>query len=70
MTPYRGSDEALDREISAVEHLVRVRLRRANDDLRDLETILRDLRKERRRRRQTVIAPAETTLAVDEAIQS
>jgi hypothetical protein len=50
VTAYRGSDETLDREIAAVEQLVRVRLRRASDDLRDLETTLRELRRERRRR--------------------
>jgi len=65
MAPYRGSDESLDREISTVEGLVRVRLRRANSDLRELEAILRDLRQERRRRRQSVIGPVTEPVAVD-----
>jgi len=64
MTPYRGSDEALDREISAVEQLVRVRLRRANDDFRDLETVLAELRRERRRRRIAAATPADAPESV------
>jgi len=64
MTPYRGSDEALDREISAVEQLVRVRLRRANDDFRDLETVLAELRRERRRRQVAASTPADAPESV------
>jgi hypothetical protein len=59
MSPYRGSDEALEREISAVEQLVRVRLRRANDDLHDLERALAELRRERRRRQRAAAPVAE-----------
>ncbi len=50
MSPFRASDEQLDREIIAVEGLVRVRLRRASDDLKELDAALRELRRERRRR--------------------
>jgi hypothetical protein len=50
MTAFRGTDEALEREIVAVETLVRVRLRRANEGLRELEAALDELRRERRRR--------------------
>ena len=61
MSPYRGSDEDLEREITAVEGMVRVRLRRATADLRDLETTLRELRRELRRRRGVLVrAEAET----------
>jgi len=62
MSPFRGSDGDLDREIAAVEGLVRVRLRRANDDLRELETALKELRRERRRRREAVeVSSSELT---------
>ncbi|HTT15902.1 MAG TPA: hypothetical protein VMH49_00875 [Thermoplasmata archaeon] len=56
MCPFRGSDEQLEREIDAVHRLVRVRLQRANDDLRELESALRELRRERRRREQASAA--------------
>ena len=55
MSPYRGSDDQLDREIATVRGLVRVRLRRANDDLRELEVALDELRRERRRRQQLAV---------------
>ena len=57
MSGFRGSDDDLEREIAAVQRLVRVRLRRANDDLRELEIALRELRRERRRRQ---LVPAST----------
>ena len=63
MTPFRGSDEDLEREIATVQGLVRVRLRRANADLGELEDALRDLRRELRRRRASVAVPAETEVA-------
>ena len=66
MSGFRGSDESLDREIDTVERLVRVRLRRANDDLKELEAALRELRRERRRR-QAVDAGALGSEAVDTA---
>ena len=55
MSPYRGSDEDLEREIATVEGLVRVRLRRASTDLRDLEATLREMRRELRRRRLATV---------------
>jgi len=63
---FRGSDESLDREIDTVERLVRVRLRRANDDLKELEAALRELRRERRRR-QAAQAGALGSEVVDSA---
>jgi len=50
MSGFRGSDEALDREISALEQIARTRVRRAAADLRELERGLRELRRERARR--------------------
>jgi len=65
MTPYRATDEQLDREIAAVEQIARVRLRRATAELRDLDRDLRELRKERARRtaRATELAPTESSVA-------
>jgi hypothetical protein len=54
MVRFRGSDEEIEREIAAVQGLVRVRLRRANEDLRELETALAELRRELKRRRTPV----------------
>ena len=69
MSPYRGSDEQLEREISTVETIARLRLRRANDDLRRLAEDLADLRRERRRRQQTAVPEAvpEATAVGSEA---
>ncbi len=50
---FRGSDEQLDREIAALETIARLRLRRVTQDLSDLERDLRELRRERFRRRTT-----------------
>lgn len=51
MTGFRGSDEQLDREIAAIEGMARVRVRRTAAELRELERDLRELRRERARRR-------------------
>ncbi|MGO9404789.1 MAG: hypothetical protein ACLPVW_15100 [Terriglobales bacterium] len=50
MTPFRGSDEQIEREISAIEQIVRVRINRAARELRDLEKDLRELKREKARR--------------------
>jgi hypothetical protein len=63
---FRGSDEDLDREITAVEQLARVRLRRANAGLRELDEALRELRRERRRRQRAAAVPVEADEAVSE----
>ncbi len=63
MSPYRGSDEQLEREISTVEAIARLRLRRANDDLRRLADDLSDLRRERRRRQATAVPGAALAAA-------
>ena len=50
MSPYRATDEQLDREITTLERMARVRLRRATSELNDLDRDLRELRRERARR--------------------
>jgi hypothetical protein len=55
---FRGSDEALDREIAAIEGMSRVRVRRVAAELRELEAELHELRRERARRRALVSLPA------------
>ncbi len=52
MTPYRGSDDDLERELAALRRLVAIRLRHATAELRELETAVVDLRRELRRRRE------------------
>jgi|HubBroStandDraft_1064217.scaffolds.fasta_scaffold1061583_1 hypothetical protein len=51
MSPFRGSDEALDREIAAIEGIAKVRVRRVSAELRELGRDLSELRRERARRR-------------------
>jgi hypothetical protein len=51
MTGFRGSDEQLDREIAAIEGMARVRVRRVAAELHGLERELRELKRERARRR-------------------
>lgn len=61
MTPFRGSDECLDREIEALEGIARVRIRRVARELRDIDRDLFELRRERARRRTVVdVAPLES----------
>ena len=57
MSTFRGSDEALEREIETVRGLVQLRLRRASGELRELERALRELRRERARRRGVPVGP-------------
>jgi hypothetical protein len=51
MTGFRGSDESLDREIEAIERMARVRVRRVASELSELDRDLRELKRERARRR-------------------
>lgn len=53
MTGFRGSDEQLDREIAAIEGMARVRVRRVAAELRELERDVRELKRERVRRKGT-----------------
>ena len=50
MSSFRGSDDALEREIRTLETIARLRVRRAAADLRTLDRDLRELRRERARR--------------------
>jgi hypothetical protein len=65
MTPFRGSDERLDREIETLESIARVRVRRVASELKDIERDLAELRRERARRRAvsgfTSSEPARST---------
>jgi hypothetical protein len=56
MGGFRGSDETLDREIETLERLGRVRLRRATVALAEIDQELRELRRERARRRASTAA--------------
>ena len=64
MTPYRATDEQLDREISTLERIGRVRLRRASAELHEIDKELRELRRERARR----AAHAGEVSAVEETV--
>jgi hypothetical protein len=66
MSNFRGSDETLDREISTVEAIARLRLRRYAKDLRDLDKELRELKKEKARRRAEAEVPASEYTSVGE----
>jgi uncharacterized NAD-dependent epimerase/dehydratase family protein len=57
MTPFRGSDETLDREIQTLEGIARVRVRRVASELRDIDKDLTELRRERARRRASSAIP-------------
>ncbi len=51
MSRYRATDQQIDREIEALERIARVRLRRASAELQEIDRDLRELRRERARRR-------------------
>ena len=68
MTPYRATDEQLDREIAALERIGRIRLRRAAAELNDIDRDLRELRKERSRRRAEVPPVAEPVPQSEEVV--
>jgi hypothetical protein len=63
MAEFRGSDESLDREIAAVEAIVRVRLRRYAREMRELDRDLAELRRIRARRRAMSEIPVATASA-------
>jgi hypothetical protein len=60
MPPFRGSDEAVEREIATLERIARLRLRRYADEMRELDRDLSELRREKARRRVTAAVPAAT----------
>jgi len=65
MSRFRASDEQIDREIDVLERIVRLRLRRAAAELRELDRDLRELRKERARRRSSVPNSIPATAPAD-----
>jgi hypothetical protein len=65
MGGFRGTDEQLDREIEAVEGIARVRLRRAAREMRELDRDLRELKRERARRRADAPASIVATETSD-----
>lgn len=60
MSGFRASDEQLDREIEVTEGIAKLRVRRYANELRTLESELRELRKERARRRAAARGMIET----------
>jgi hypothetical protein len=64
MTGFRGSDESLDREIEAIERLARLRVRRVGSELNELDRDLRELKRERARRRGMVVEDATSEAPV------
>ena len=63
MSPFRGSDEVLDREIATLETIARIRVRRAAAELTELDRDLRELRRERARRRADAAIPTKVASA-------
>ena len=51
MTPFRGDDETLDKEIATLEGIAHTRSGRAARELRGLQRELHELKLERARRR-------------------
>lgn len=66
MSTFRGSDESLDREIAAVESTARIRLRRSAAELLELARDLRELKRERARRRAEAEVPEGEVAGVAE----
>ena len=67
MSPYRGTDEQIDREIAALERIGRIRLRRASTELNEIDRELRELRRERARRtaRATEMTAVQVTASAE-----
>jgi hypothetical protein len=68
MTRYRATDEQLDREIAALERIARIRLRRTIADFNDIDKDLRELRKERARRKAEVPATVDAVAQTEEVV--
>jgi len=66
MSRFRATDEQLDREIAALERIARIRLRRATSELNDIDKDLRELRRERARRRAEVPSAADAVVTGEE----
>jgi hypothetical protein len=68
MTGFRGSDDSLDREIAALEGMGRLRVRRVSGELKEIDRDLRELRRERARRRASSMI-GETVASVTDAVE-
>ena len=64
MSAFRGSDEALDREIETLERIARQRVRRYASELKNLDQDIRELRRLRTQRK----AETEVVAVIPEAI--
>jgi sugar-specific transcriptional regulator TrmB len=62
MTGFRGDDAQLDREIAALQGILRVRLRRTTKELSEVDRELKELARERARRRATYRGPDESAV--------
>ncbi len=68
MADFRGSDEELDREIETLERIGRVRLRRATVSLREVDLDLRELRREKLRRKARAEVPGTAGASVEGSV--
>lgn len=67
MARWRGSSEQLDRELTTLESVLAVRLRRYSREIAELEREMRDLRKARARRKALGEVPAWSSSATAES---
>ncbi len=68
MSAFRGSDASLDREIATVEAIARLRTRRAARELAELDRDLRELYRERARRKAGERVPAPGIVAEEDSV--
>lgn len=61
------NDEQLEREIRTIQEIVRVRLRRYNRELKDLEKDLRELKALQRARKAAAVPSAAEPSAAEES---
>lgn len=57
MSPFRGPDEVLDREIETLEGIAQRRVKRYARELKELDRDLRELKRERAKRRAASVLP-------------
>jgi Skp family chaperone for outer membrane proteins len=62
--PFHGTDEQLDEEISTIERVIQVRLRRYAREMAELDRDRRALAQERARRRAQAEVPSDATSEV------
>ncbi|HTT72955.1 MAG TPA: hypothetical protein VMG99_02220 [Thermoplasmata archaeon] len=67
MSGFRGSDDLLDREIAAIERIARVRVRRVAAELKEFDRDLRELKRERARRRAADLGTASAGSEIERA---